>query len=135
MTTTAHATRTSSSTRGGDSRQSGYRGNGSGGGSAGRGNGKPRKPPQTLRTWVFDSVGPRKYAIQVCKAGNGNPSIKIVEGNPQDDGTYRKFNIRVWSEDFEQFFALMDEMRTYLTENEIKTPPGHKYVPKPRKKT
>ncbi len=132
MTTTAHAKPTSSSSLAASSQRSGYRQNGSRGGS--RGNGTPRKQPQTLKTWVFDSVGPRKYAIQVRKAGNGNPSIRIVEGNPQDDGTYRKFNITVWSEDFEQFFEQMDELRAYLKENDIKTPPGHKYVPKPSKK-
>lgn len=98
--------------------------------SASSGTGKAARQPQTLKTWVFDSVGPRKYALQVCKAGNGNPSVRIVEGVPQDDGSYRKFNITVWSEDFERFFDLVDELRDYLKTNDIKTPPGHKYRPK-----
>ena len=88
-----------------------------------------RKPPQNLKTWAFDSVGPRKYALQIRKAGNGNPCFRIVEGLPQDDGTYRKFNVTIWSEDFDSFFRVFDELRQYIQSNNIRTPDGHKYVP------
>jgi hypothetical protein len=98
---------------------------GSGAGVASR-----TKPPgEVVQTWAFDSVGTRKYALQIKKAGNGNPCLKLVEGVRQDDGTYRKFNITVWSEDFQRLFATLDEVRAFMTANNIKTPDGHKYDP------
>lgn len=99
---------------------------------------KPRTKPQQeiVKTWAFDSVGTRKYALQIKKASNGNPCLKIVEGVPSQngDGTYRKFDITIWSEDFDRLFAALDEVRAYMKEHNIKTPEGHKYDPtKPRK--
>ena len=95
------------------------------------------KPPQEIiKTWAFDSVGTRKYALQIKKASNGNPCLKIVEGVPSknNDGTYHKFDITIWSEDFERMFAMLDEARAYMKEHNIKTPEGHKYDPnKPHK--
>jgi hypothetical protein len=96
-------------------------------------NTKPQQ--QVVKTWSFDSVGNRKYALQIKKASNGNPCLMIVEGVPQADGTFRKFNVTVWSEDFAQLFRTLDEVRAYLAEHDIKTPEGHKYDPnRPRKK-
>jgi hypothetical protein len=88
-------------------------------------------PPQReiVKTWAFDSLGPRKYAIQIQKASNGNPCLKLVEGVPQDDGTFRKFNITIWSEDFDKLWETVDQVRAFMVEHDIKTPPGHKYVP------
>lgn len=93
------------------------------------------KPPQeVVKTWAFDSVGNRKYALQIKKASNGNPCLKIVEGVPQQDGTFRKFDLTFWSEDWPRLFAMLDEVRAYMKEHNIKTPEGHKYDPnKPRK--
>ena len=88
-----------------------------------------KRPRENVKTWVFDSIGTRKYAIQIQKASNGNPCLTIVEGVPQDDGTYRKFNITFWSEDFPRLFSMFDEVRQYITDNDIKTPPGPKYTP------
>src|SRR4051794_30021425 len=45
--------------------------------------GKAKAQSIVVKTWAFDSVGPRKYAIQIKKAGNGNPCLKIVEGVKQ----------------------------------------------------
>ena len=93
-------------------------------------------PQEIIKTWAFDSVGTRKYALQIKKASNGNPCLKIVEGVPSknNDGTYHKFDITIWSEDFERMFAMLDEARAYMKEHNIKTPEGHKYDPnKPRK--
>ncbi len=94
----------------------------------------PRAPGgEPVKTWVFDSVGDRKYAIQIRKASNGNPCVRIVEGVPQATGEYRKFNVTVWSEDFDAFFRMFDDVRAFIRDNDIKTPKGHKYVPgKPR---
>ncbi|TVQ54975.1 MAG: DUF3276 family protein [Phycisphaerales bacterium] len=88
----------------------------------------------TVRTWAFDSLGNRKYAVQIRKAKNGNPCLKIVEGVPQDDGTYRRFSLTIWSEDFPKFWQTMDEVRQFMIEKDIKTPAGHKYVPGKNKK-
>lgn len=96
--------------------------------------GKKRKTSETLKTWAFDSVGPKKYAIQLKKAGNGNPFLSFVEGVPQDDGSFRKFSITIWSEDFRAMFQYMDEVRAYMNENNIRTPKGHKYEPDKWKK-
>jgi hypothetical protein len=96
---------------------------------------RPNSPGgEALKTWAFDSIGPRKYAVQIRKASNGNPCLKIVEGVPQGDGTFRKFNLTIWSEDFERLFAVLDEVRAYMAEHNIRTPDGHKYDPNaPRK--
>jgi hypothetical protein len=97
------------------------------------GNSKPAG--EVVKTWSFDSKGPRKYALQIKRAKNGNPCLKIVEGIPQDDGTFRKFHLTVWSEDFDALFNTLDEVRAYMQENGIRTPDGHKYDPnKPRRK-
>jgi hypothetical protein len=94
--------------------------------SPGRGQ---RKPREIVKTWAFDSLGTRKYALQIQRASNGNPCLLFVEGVPQEDGTFRKFSLTIWSEDFERLFATFDEVRSYMIEYDIKTPSGHKYVP------
>ena len=91
--------------------------------------GKKYPPGEILKTWAFDSAGPKKYAIQLKKARNGNPYLKFTEGSPQDDGSFRKFSITVWSEDFRAVFEQMDQLRNYLNENKIRTPKGHRYEP------
>jgi len=92
---------------------------------------RPKPPQEIVKTWAFDSVGTRKYALQIKKASNGNPCLKIVEGVPSQagDGTFRKFDITIWSEDFDRLFATLDEVRGYMKEHNIKTPDGHKYDP------
>lgn len=97
----------------------------------------PKAKPQQeiVKTWAFDSVGPRKYALQIKRASNGNPCLKIVEGVPVPAtvpggaGTYRKFDLTFWSEDFDRLFATLDEVRAYMKEHNIRTPEGHKYDP------
>ena len=91
--------------------------------------GKGKRKAEVVKTWAFDSAGPRKYALQIQKAGNGNPFLKLVEGVPQDDGTYRKFSIVIWSEDFDLLFEKLDEVRSYIDQHGIRTPKGHKYDP------
>jgi len=77
---------------------------------------------------------PLKYALQVGRARNDNPYIKLVEGVPQDDGSFRRFSINIWSEDFDAFFAMMDELRDYIRDNDIRTPADHKYDPEKAKR-
>jgi hypothetical protein len=96
--------------------------------------GKPRPLQEVVKTWAFDSVGNRKYALQIKKASNGNPCLKIVEGVPQPDGTFRRFELTVWSEDWPRLFETIDGLRAFVAENNIRTPDGHKFDPnKPRK--
>jgi hypothetical protein len=92
--------------------------------------GRPGAAP--IKTWAFDSAGTRKYALQIARASNGNPCLRLVEGVPQPDGTFRKFSLNVWSEDFDALFTALDEVRTYIRDNNIRTPPGHKYEPSKR---
>ena len=92
--------------------------------------GKKAPPPQQIvQTWAFDSIGTRKYALQIRKASNGNPCLKVVEGVPQGDGTFRRFELTFWSEDFPRLFETLDQVRKYMADNNIKTPEGHKYDP------
>lgn len=99
-----------------------------------RGSGQPRKPRTNVKTWAFDSVGTRKYALQIQKAANGNPCLRIVEGVPQDDGSFRKFDVTIWSEDFARLFATLDEARAFIEQNNIRTPSNHKLPDHRRKK-
>ena len=105
--------------------------NRSGGGGRGtyRKGPQERPPQEVLKTWAFDSVGNRKYALQIRKASNGNPCIKIVEGVPQPDGTFRKFDLTIWSEDWPRLFETLNALRAFVVEQNIKTPDGHKYDP------
>jgi hypothetical protein len=94
---------------------------------------KPRPPQEVVKTWAFDSVGNRKYALQIRKASNGNPCIKIVEGVPQPDGTFRKFDLTVWSEDWPRLFETLDALRGFIATENIRTPDGHKCDPSRRR--
>lgn len=105
---------------------------GGGRGSGGRG-GNARPTREIVQTWAFDSVGDRKYALQIQKAKNGNPCLRIVEGVPQDDGSFRKFDLTIWSEDFASLWETLDEVRAFIEANEIRTPPGHLYDPSKRR--
>ena len=95
-----------------------------------------KRPRETLNTIAFDSVGPRKYAVQLYKAGNGNPVLKIVEGIPNGDGSFRKIYLTVYSEDFERFFQALGDTYRFIQDHHIATPKDHK-TPKtmpPRRK-
>lgn len=93
------------------------------------GAGRPASSREVVQTWAFDSVGDRKYALQIQRAKNGNPCLRIVEGVPQGDGTFRKFDLTIWSEDFGALWEAMDEVRAYIEQHGIRTPPGHRYEP------
>ena len=56
----------------------------------------------------FKSVGPRTYAAQVKKAGNGNHYLVMTEGK-RDEKTneVRKTRLFVYSEDFVAFFKMI----------------------------
>ena len=68
----------------------------------------------------FKSVGPRTYAAQVKQARNGNYFIVLTEGkrDPETDEV-RKTKLLVFSEDFKEFFKLLNDMVGYLRDHPV----------------
>ena len=92
---------------------------------------KPPKPDaKILFQTYFKSVGPRTYAAQLKKAGNGNHFLVFTEGK-RDAKTQdlRKVSLFLFSEDFDSFFKLMRE-----TEQFVRAHPVPKEVQQKRQK-
>src|SRR4051794_23516192 len=84
--------------------------------SASRAGGDAKKPDaQILFQKFFKSVGPRTYAAQVKKAGNGNHFLVLTEGK-RDEKTQevRKTKLFVFSEDFAEFFHLLHDAAQFI---------------------
>lgn len=81
---------------------------------------KPRTPTapgeqKILFQKFFKSVGPRTYAVQVKEASNGNHFLVVTEGKRDDTtGEVRKTRLFVFSEDFNEFFNLLDESAKFI---------------------
>lgn len=68
----------------------------------------------------FKSVGPRTYAAQVKKAGNGNHFVVLTEGKKDPNtGEPRKTRLFVFSEDFKSFFKMLQETAIFIRENPV----------------
>jgi hypothetical protein len=68
----------------------------------------------------FKSVGPRTYAAQVKKAGNGNHFVVLTEGKKDaETGQPRKTRLFVFSEDFRDFFRMLQETAVFIRENPV----------------
>jgi hypothetical protein len=68
----------------------------------------------------FKSVGPRTYAAQLKKAGNGNHFLVFTEGKRDDNtGEVRKTRLFVFSEDFGQFFRMLHETAQFIRDNPV----------------
>jgi hypothetical protein len=94
--------------------------NGAGGpGSSGRG-GKGSEEHPILYQDYFKSVGPRTYAAQVKKAGNGNHYLVLTEGK-RDEATneVRKTRLFLFSEDFAAFFKMMKATAEFIKANPV----------------
>ena len=78
----------------------------------------------------FKSVGPRTYATQVKKAGNGNHYLVMTEGK-RDEKTneVRKTRLFIYSEDFVEFFKMLKGAAEF-----IKATPVSEHVRKQREK-
>ena len=77
--------------------------------------GKPKVEPKILFQSYFKSVGPRTYAAQVKEAGNGNHFLVLTEGKRDDaSGDVKKTRLFVFSEDFTEFFNLLDEAAKFI---------------------
>jgi hypothetical protein len=83
----------------------------------GRPNGDRLPDPILFQEW-FRSVGPRTYAAQVRRAGNGNHYLVLTEGKRnENEDEARKTRLYVYSEDFTAMFKLFDAARKYIIEN------------------
>lgn len=68
----------------------------------------------------FKSVGPRTYAAQVKKAGNGNHYLVLTEGK-RDEKTneIRKTKLFIYSEDFVEFFKMLKGAAEFIKANPL----------------
>jgi hypothetical protein len=68
----------------------------------------------------FKSVGPRTYAAQLKRAGNGNHFLVLTEGK-RDEKTaeVRKTRLFVFGEDFATFFRMLHETAKFIRENPV----------------
>lgn len=68
----------------------------------------------------FKSVGPRTYAAQVKRAGNGNHFVVLTEGKrDENSGEVRKTRLYVFSEDFSAFFKMLQETAVFIRANPL----------------
>lgn len=74
-----------------------------------------KTPDPILFQTYFKSVGPRTYATQLKRAGNGNHYLVFTEGK-RDAVTdeVRKTSVYVFSEDFVSYFKMLKEMAEYV---------------------
>ena len=72
-----------------------------------------------FQNW-FKSVGPRTYAAQLKKAGNGNHFLVLTEGKRDEStGEVRKTRLFLFSEDFTAFFKMMHETALFIREHPV----------------
>lgn len=90
------------------------------GGASANQRGVPRVEAETLFQKYFKSVGPRTYAAQVKKAGNGNHFLVLTEGK-RDAITdeVRKTRLFVFSEDFQQFRELLRDTFKWIADHPV----------------
>jgi len=80
----------------------------------------PKPEADILFQTYFKSVGPRTYAAQVKRAGNGNHFLVLTEGK-RDDKTdeIRKTRLYVFSEDFIPMFKMLQEAAQFIRANPV----------------
>jgi hypothetical protein len=68
----------------------------------------------------FKSIGPRTYAAQIKEAHNGNHFLVLTEGK-RDEATneVRKTRIFIFSEDFREFFRMLQETAVFIKANPV----------------
>ncbi len=91
------------------------------GSNSASGAGKPAKPEADLLFQkYFKSVGPRTYAAQVKRAGNGNHFLVLTEGKRDEStGEVRKTRLFLFSEDFVPFFRMLHETAQFIKANPV----------------
>ena len=81
---------------------------------------KPKADHEILNQNWFKSVGPRTYAAQLKKAGNGNHFLVLTEGRRDEKtGEIRKNRIFIFSEDFSAFFKMLHETAVFIREHPV----------------
>jgi hypothetical protein len=76
---------------------------------------KPMSEAPILFQTFFQSLGTRTYAAQVKEAGNGNHFIVLTEGRREKDSDeVRKTRLLVFSEDFAEFFDLVQRTKQFI---------------------
>jgi len=88
---------------------------------AGRASAKEARPePEIIFQKFFKSAGPRTYAAQVKRAGNGNHFLVLTEGKRDDKtGEVRKTKLFVFSEDFPAMFHMLRETAEFIKANPV----------------
>src|ERR1051326_7106432 len=80
----------------------------------------PKPDAQILFQQFFRSVGPRTYAAQVKRAGNGNHFLVLTEGKRDPaSAEVRKAKLFVFSEDFPAFFHLLHETAQFIRSHPV----------------
>lgn len=86
----------------------------------GRGSSAPKPEADILFQTYFKSVGPRTYAAQVKRAGNGNHFLVLTEGKKDPEtGEPRKTRLFIFSEDFAAFFKMLQQTAVFIRENPV----------------
>lgn len=74
-----------------------------------------KQPDPILFQTYFKSVGPRTYAAQMKRAGNGNHYLVFTEGRrDKETNEVRKTSLFVFSEDFVSFFKMLKETAEFV---------------------
>ena len=88
--------------------------------TAGRKPDQPKPEPKILFQKFFKSVGPRTYAAQVKEAGNGNHFLVLTEGKRDEKtGELRKIRLFIFSEDFSEYFKMLNEAAQFVRSNPV----------------
>jgi hypothetical protein len=81
---------------------------------------RDRKPDPILFQQWFRSMGPRVYAAQIKRAGNGNQYLVLTESKRDDAGVEpRKTRVYLYGEDFAAFFSMMRALAGWMKEHPL----------------
>ncbi len=82
---------------------------------------KPGDEHPILFQKFFKSANPqRTYAAQIKRASNGNHYLVLTEGKRDDaTGDVRKTRLFIYSEDFKEFFAMLQATAIFIRENPV----------------
>ena len=91
--------------------------------SAGNGarGGADKPEHEILFQQYFKSINPTKtYAVQLKRAGNGNHYLVLTEGKRDDStGEVRKTRVFVYSEDFREYFKILQAAALFIRANPV----------------
>jgi hypothetical protein len=89
-------------------------------GSSASPGGQAKPEAEILFQKYFKSVGPRTYAAQLKRAGNGNHFLVLTEGKRDDKtGEVRKTRLFLFGEDFVEFFRMLHDTAQFIRGNPV----------------